>query len=97
MSHVGSIATSPTTPAPATVGSVVVGVTGFLLLAAAVASGVSAGIWAALIVGASVPLRHSLQRDSRDGRTVVRRRPLLLVLAGAMAAAGALLGTMLTM
>lgn len=86
----------PTSPAPAIVASTFLAIAGFVLLAAAAVSGIAAGIWATLIVGASVPLRHSVESESRDGKPVVRRRPALLVLAVAMTVAGAVLGLTLT-
>lgn len=96
MSNVGPIPLRPTTPTPAVVASTFLAISGFILLAAASASGVTAGIYATLIVGAAVPLRHSLEEDWEEGQAVVRRRPLLLALAIAMAVAGALLGVLLT-
>lgn len=96
MSHVGPLTHRPSSPTPAIVASVVLAIVGFLLLAAAVASGVTAGIWASLIIGAAVPLRHSLEEDGEAGRPGVRRRPLLLAVAAAMVLAGALLGVLLT-
>lgn len=96
MSNPGLVAIRPTTVTPAVAASIFLAVSGFILLAAAAASGVTAGIWATLIVGAAAPLRHSLEEDWEDGRTVVRRRPALLVLAAAMAVAGAVLGVLLT-
>lgn len=96
MSNVSHIQLRPTTATPAVVASIFLAGAGFILLAAAAASGVTAGIYATLIVGAAVPLRHSLEEDRHEGRTVVRRRPLLLAIAIAMAVAGALLGVFLT-
>lgn len=86
----------PSSTTPAVVASRFLAITGFVLLAAAAASGVSAGIWATLIVGASVPLRHSVESESHDGAPAVRRRPALLALAVGMATAGSLLGLLLS-
>lgn len=86
----------PTSPTPAIVGSGFLAITGFILLAAAAASGVSGGIWATLIVGAAVPLRHSVTAEPADGEPAVRRRPGLLGLAVAMAVVGSVLGLVVT-
>lgn len=89
----------PSNPGAAVAASTIVAIGGFLLLAAAVASGAPEGIWSsALIVGAAVPLRHSLEPSpaGTDTSAVVRRHPLLLALALAMTTAGALLGILLS-
>ncbi|MEP9382228.1 hypothetical protein [Nocardioides sp. KR10-350] len=87
----------PTTPRPAIVAGALLAVGGFLLLAAAVASGATPGIWpSTLIVAAGVPLRHSLEDDVEAGEHVVRRHPTLLALAVVMATTGALLGVLLS-
>lgn len=67
LSFTTSLTTSSTAalrpnPGAANVAGTIVTIGGFLLLAAAVASGAPEGIWSsALIVGAGVPLRHSLE------------------------------------
>jgi len=68
----------PTRHTPAAVAGFVVTLGGFLLLAAAVASGAPEGIWSsALIVGAGAPLRHSLE----PARNVRADRPAPLAQA----------------
>ena len=72
----------PTRHTPAAVAGFVVTLGGFLLLAAAVASGAPEGIWSsALIVGAGAPLRHSLEPARKDVRAVRADRPAPLAQA----------------